>query len=415
MKNQTLRSNSSLRVNAWGALIVAASLGALLLVGTATAYGQDAAQANSPVTADQRTDGQIEMDVVHALDAVQELKQDWITAATVQGEVTLSGTSASEANRKQAESIASSVPGVNKVVNNLKVGDPQNASTPDNGSQPQDQGMDHAQADNQGQTGSANDRSPEGPAPTTDAQMGARPVYRPESGRPTGVQQGRNTVDEPSHGLITLPEGTLLKVRTAEALDNKRAKEGTLIEFTVVRDVYSAGVLAIPRGAAIRGVVIKSKNAGALGGSAELALKLDSLDMEGQSYPLNTDFFEVRGPSKTGHTVNSAIGGALFGALIGGAMGGGSGAAIGAAAGGVGGTAVSAATPGPRVWIPTEALMNFHLGTPLTITPVSQAEALRLSSNEAPPPGQRPTLYRRGPRPYGYPQPPPPGYEPRPY
>ena len=38
----------------------------------------------------QRTDGQIEMDVVHALDASKALKSDLITAATIQGKVTLS-------------------------------------------------------------------------------------------------------------------------------------------------------------------------------------------------------------------------------------------------------------------------------------------------------------------------------------
>ena len=37
------------------------------------------------------------MDVVHALDASQALKNDLITAATIQSEVTLSGTVSSEA------------------------------------------------------------------------------------------------------------------------------------------------------------------------------------------------------------------------------------------------------------------------------------------------------------------------------
>jgi hypothetical protein len=60
--------------------------------------------------------------------------------------------------------------------------------------------------------------------------------------------------------------------------------------------------------------------------------------------------------------------------------------------------------------------MDFHLNTPLTVTPVSRTEALRLAAN-APPPSQRPTLYRRGyyAYPYGYPPPPPPGYYYRPY
>ena len=64
---------------------------------TQYALAQDAAasaqgnQDQAPA-AGQRTDGQIEMDVVHALDASKALKSDLITAATIQGEVTLTGT-----------------------------------------------------------------------------------------------------------------------------------------------------------------------------------------------------------------------------------------------------------------------------------------------------------------------------------
>ncbi len=47
------------------------------------------AQDSAP-TAGQRTDGQIEMDVVHALDASQALKNDLITAATIQSQVRIS-------------------------------------------------------------------------------------------------------------------------------------------------------------------------------------------------------------------------------------------------------------------------------------------------------------------------------------
>jgi len=47
--------------------------------------GPDTGSPSAP--AGQRTDGQIEMDVVHALDASAALKDDLITAATIQGAV----------------------------------------------------------------------------------------------------------------------------------------------------------------------------------------------------------------------------------------------------------------------------------------------------------------------------------------
>ena len=59
------------------------------------------AQQDAPATG-QRTDGQIEMDVVHALDASAALKNDLITAATIQSQVTLSGTVSTDASKRLA-------------------------------------------------------------------------------------------------------------------------------------------------------------------------------------------------------------------------------------------------------------------------------------------------------------------------
>jgi hypothetical protein len=371
------------QVLAWAAVVALSGVIAL---------AQDA-----PPAAGQRSDGQIEMDVVHALDASNALKSDLITAATIQSQVTLSGTVSSEASRELAEEIAGHVAGVTKVNNNLTVGNSQDAQ----GQQPANAGDPGAQqmADSQADDASA----PAQPAPPADngqpqAQAPAppaRPQYAP-------VRPPVPTYQAPN-GPVTIPQGTLLQVRTNEPVASKSAKDGTPVQFTVIRDVAFGGVLAIPRGATVHGVVTESKKAGDLGGSPELALKLTSLDLGGQSYPLDTDQFKVKGPNKTEHTVGSAFGGALLGAIIGGAVGRGEGAAIGAGAGAVAGTAASAATPGPGVWIPAEALVDFHLKTPLTVNPVSAQEAARLAQGLYP---GGPTLYRRSYYRPGYAYPP---------
>jgi hypothetical protein len=199
-----------------------------------------------------------------------------------------------------------------------------------------------------------------------------------------------------------VPQGTLIQVRTSEPVNSKRAKEGEPVQFTVIQDVTMGGVLAIPRGATVHGVIteVKRSEKGSLTGSNELALQLTSLDLMGQSYPLESDQFRVKGPGKGGRSAENTIGGALVGAIIGGAIGRGEGAAIGAVAGGGAGAAASAASSGPGVWIPAEALVSFHVATPITVQPVSQQEAMRLAQ------GLNlggPNLYRRGPygRPYG--------------
>jgi hypothetical protein len=193
-----------------------------------------------------------------------------------------------------------------------------------------------------------------------------------------------------------------LQLRTSEPVSSKRAKDGEPVQFTVIRDVDFGGVLAIPRGATVHGVVteVKKVGAGDLAGRAELALKLTSLDLGGQSYPLDTDLFKVKGPGKAGQTVGSAIGGGILGTIIGCAAGRGFGCAVGAGAGVAAGTAVGAASPGPNAWIPAEALVTFHLNSPLTLTPVSAQEASRLAQGLYP---GGPTLYRRGYYPYGGP------------
>ena len=108
----------------------------------------------------------------------------------------------------------------------------------------------------------------------------------------------------------------LLQVRTNEAVDSKRATNGTRIQFTVIRDVNFDGVLAIPRGATVRGAVTEIKRSGEFGGSSELALQLISLDLGGQNYPLQSDLFNVKGPNKAGKTARNIFGGALLGALL---------------------------------------------------------------------------------------------------
>jgi hypothetical protein len=205
---------------------------------------------------------------------------------------------------------------------------------------------------------------------------------------------------------VTIPQGTLLQLRSSESVSSKHAKDGEPVQFMVIRDVVVGGVLAIPRGATAHGVVTEVKKTGALGGSSELALKLTSLDLGGQDYPLETGLFKIRGPNKAGHTVGSALTGGILGTMIGCAAGRGAGCAIGAGAGVAAGTAASAATPGPNVWIPAEALVEFHLNAPLTVTPVSAQEAARLSQGLY---RGGPALYRRGygqPYPYAYGYPP---------
>lgn len=405
--------------------VVVATVLAFCSVGVLAQNQAPGPQNPAPANSSGRTDGQIEMDVVQALDASPELKNDLITAATIQGAVTLSGTVSSDSHKTLAESIVSKVAGVAKVNNNLKVGNPandQNATGPedntepplgqDNGNPPSDQSYPQQGTNQQPDYGQPDQpeypQQPQAPQqPGYPQQPGGygQPGYPPPPPQASGrrpYQSQRPAYSYPS-GPITVGQGTVLQVRTNDSLSNKRAQNGTPVDFTVIRDVNVNGYLAIPRGAMVHGVVTESKGTGRLTGTPILALQLTSLDLGGRSYPLTSDEFRVRGPSKTRHTIGNAAGGALLGAIIGGAFGGGGGAAVGALAGGGAGTAASAAGSS-QAWIPAEALVTFHLAVPLTVDPVRPEEAQRLAQGLA---QSGPQLYRRpGPpygfRPYGY-------------
>jgi len=369
------------------AVLSAAVTGSPLFVSNAFAAPQ---RAQSGV----RSDADVENDVVAALAQSPQLQGQNITAATIQGDVTLSGTVRDNAAKQLAEQIASRVNGVRSVENNLAVennpaqqpmqagGDQQVPPPP-----PYDQGISNPdQADTQQNY----------PPPSQQSQgYPQQPGYEPQpSYQPPSYQQ-------PS-GPVTIPAGTLLNIRTSEPLDSRKAQVGTMFQATVANDVYQGNVLAIPRGAVLTGHVTGVKKPGDLGGKSGLQLQLTSLSLGGHTYPLTTDAWTGDGPNKAGYSAANTAGGAGLGAVIGAIAGGGPGAAIGAVAGGVTGLAASAATKGPQVVIPPEALLSFHLAAPVTVTPVSYEEAQRLQASVTP---QQPQLMRRPVYAYPYPYP----------
>ncbi|HYK36139.1 BON domain-containing protein [Alloacidobacterium sp.] len=332
--------------------------------------------AGQQAQAAARADADIETDVAAALGQSPQLQGQNITAATIQGDVTLSGTVRDSASKQLAEQLAAGVSGVRSVENNLSV------STP---AQPA-----------QGVSQQAEEQTP--PPPPYDQGVST----------PNQADKQQNYPSQaPSYpqqllGPVTIPAGTLLNVRTSELLDSHKMQPGAMFQATVASDLYEGNVLAIPRGAVLTGQVTGVKKPGDLAGKPGLQLQITSLDLGGQTYPLTTDAWTGEGPGKGGYSTANTAGGAAFGATLGAIFGGGPGAAIGAMAGGITGLAASAATKGPQVVIPPEALLNFHLAAPVTVTPVSYQEAQRLQASVTP---RQPELRRRPVYVYPYPSP----------
>lgn len=365
------RTNSqSLR---WGFRIRTAGLAAALVLSSGIpAFAQQT----------QRSDASIESDIVNSLANSPALKDQQITAATIGGDVTLSGSVRDAASKELAEMTVARVAGVRSVQNHLSVG----ASAP----------MDSAPAQE----------------PVSESNSQTAPASQQEGYSQSPVDNGSlaNRVDYPQptpqvSGPVTIPKGTLLRVRTSENLDSKHAYPGAMVEFTSASDIYAGGALAIPRGAVLEGEVVEVQApSGNVKGSQSLGLKLNSLILEGRTYILNSDVWTAQGSGKGGYTAGNTVAGAAVGAVIGAIAGGGTGAAIGAAAGGATGVAASAATSGPGVYVPAESVVTFHLAQELPVLPVSSQEAQRLAAAQ-PRPQMHPARAEYG---YGYPPPPPP-------
>ena len=223
----------------------------------------------------------------------------------------------------------------------------------------------------------------------------AAPPYQQSNAGPApyGAQLGGQAV--------SVPIGSMLRVRINQGLDSKHTQPGTSFDAVVLNDVVAGGYVAIPRGATVHGTVVESQKAGSLKGRGELALQLNQVTLAGRSFPIASDTWSNSGGDKTSQTVNSALGLGVVGAIIGGVTGGGAGAAIGAGVGGAAGVGASAASGGGQAFIPSEAILTFRLTQPAALATVSQAEMDRLG-NGVPIGAQMRRRYPQ-PAPYGYP------------
>lgn len=371
-----------------------------------------------------QNDATIQSNINAAIAGDSALEGQHVTVTVANGVATLAGTVQTEAQMQKAATDAANVTGVSGILNDLKVANPEAGSSSAGLAaqasadqlSPQGQTQSEAQATGQEQpqgAGTAQESAP--PPPPDENQTNQTGQYQqtppPAYGQPRPpYEQGYGYPEQPypeqpypeqaqvpyyptPTGPVTIPAGTLLRVRLSEPLDTARVNSGAYFQATSAIDVYERGVLAIPRGAVLTGQVVAVKKAGELKGSDELQLHLTSINLGGKVFPLSTDIWSSRGPNKAGYTAGNTAGGAVLGAIIGGIIGRGAGAAIGAGVGAAGGLAASSATKGPRIYLPAEAMVDFHLTNPVTVQPVPWQEAERLASS-----APRPVLMQR-PRP----------------
>ena len=175
--------------------------------------------------------------------------------------------------------------------------------------------------------------------------------------------------EKPEPQPIVVPAGTVLVIRTAQALGSKTSQAGQTFGATLAQPVTVEGRPALPGGSQVSGTVVTAKAKGKVKGEGQLDLKLTSISVGGQSYPIHTSVLSSTVKGKGKRTAATTGGGAAGGALIGGIAGGGKGAAIGAGIGAAAGFLGGTFTGNKQIEVPAESALSFTLAQTLTLPP----------------------------------------------
>jgi hypothetical protein len=170
-------------------------------------------------------------------------------------------------------------------------------------------------------------------------------------------------------GYMTLPAGTEISVRTNENINSQNGNQGRSYSAEVSQDVVDqGGSVVVPRGSGAQ-LVVRRLN------DNNLALDLQSISLNGQSFTVNTADVTASGTARQGlgenkRTAEYVGGTAVLGTLLGAIAGGGKGAAIGALAGGAAGAGAQVLTRGNQVNVPAESVLNFRLDNAVSLNSV---------------------------------------------
>ena len=265
------------------------------------------------------SDETIAKDIQNKLTADPATKDSQVSVVAKDGKVAVSGTVKSPEARQKVEQIAQAEPGVTGV-------DDQSTVAPE--------GV-----------------AAENPA-TAPAEAAAPPPPPPPPPQP-----------------IVIPAGTVLTVRTGQALGSKESQTGQTFLATLAQPVGVKGKTALPAGSSVTGTVVTAKAKGKVKGEGQLDLTLTGIAVRGHTYHIKTELLSSTVKGKGKRTAATTGGAAAGGALIGGLAGGGKGAAIGALAGAGAGFVGGMFTGNKQIEVPAETPLSFTMSAPLTLPP----------------------------------------------
>lgn len=217
--------------------------------------------------------------------------------------------------------------------------------------------------------------SPRPDEPVADPPTAVERTDPEPSVTPAEPIEARPEALPPAPEPLAAPVGTPIVLTVEDELSTKVSTTGDTFDATVFEDVLGAdGVVLLPRGTRVRGLVLESFESPASDRPATLALGVESVELADRLIPVVATVTELEHETEArdsgGRSAAKVGAGAVAGALLGKIIGGDGGDAVkGAVAGAVAGAAVAHATRDGHARVPQGARMVIVLDERLVVEP----------------------------------------------
>jgi len=203
------------------------------------------------------------------------------------------------------------------------------------------------------------------PPPAAEPSTPPEPESTPVAAEPEPAPV-RELVD------VTVPQGTLLDVEFLDTVSSATSQVGQTFTTRVAHDVVVDGLVAVPAGSRVIGVVTEAVPLKRIGGRARLGVELDRLVLpDGTERQIAAGFAEV-GRSETGKDAATIGGAAAAGAILGRATASRDdrkkATVIGSILGAAAGTVIASRTEGDEITIPEGTFVTLALDAPVALT-----------------------------------------------
>jgi hypothetical protein len=299
------------------------------------------------------------------------LKSASVDVVAKDGIVTLTGQVPDDAARLAAQHIAATTPGVKTVVDQTTMASPpamtaENLAPPAPPRRPARPARPARTPSKPAPPAPAAAPAP-APAPAQDSAPNPGPLHDPAPEKPSAPAPPPPP-PPPQPITVTIPEGTIVTVRTIDSIDSSVNRPGQTFRASLDAPIVVGDRVVVPKGLNVNLKLVDASSAGKFKGRSELTVSLDSFTYQGRTYQVASSDVQEKGGSRGKRSAEVIGGGAVLGAIIGGLAGGGKGAAIGAGAGAGAGTVVQAVTHGEKVKIASETRLDFTLHDPVNVT-----------------------------------------------